>query len=99
MFRNYLKIAWRNIVKNKAHSFINISGLAVGIACSLLILLWVQNELDMDAWHKNGPGIYAVYQRSHTDHKDDAAYGTPALIAGEVKKVIPDVQYATQWHG
>ena len=42
MFKNYLKIAWRNIVKNKAHSFINISGLAVGIACSLLILLWVK---------------------------------------------------------
>jgi len=96
MFRNYLKIAWRNIVRNKAHSFINISGLAVGIACSLLILLWVQNELDMDAWHKNGPQIYDVYERTHVDHKDAASYGTPALIAGEVKKVIPDVQYATQ---
>jgi len=96
MFKNYLKIAWRNIVKNKAHSLINISGLAVGIACSLLILLWVQNELDMDAWHKNGPRIYDVYERTHVDHKDDASYGTPALIAGEVKKIIPDVQCATQ---
>ncbi len=96
MFKNYLKMAWRNIVKNKAHSFINISGLAVGIACSLLILLWVQNELDMDAWHKNGPQIYDVYERTHVDHKNSASYGTPALIAGEVKNVIPDVQYATQ---
>ena len=96
MFKNYLKIAWRNLVKNKAHSFINISGLAVGIACSLLILLWVQNELDMDAWHKNGPRIYTVYQRSHADHKDQAGYGTPAHMADEMKKVIPDVQYATQ---
>ncbi len=96
MFKNYLKIAWRNIARNKAHSFINISGLAVGIACGLLILLWVQNELDMDAWHKNGPRIYDVYERTHVDHKDDASYGTPALIAGEVKKVIPEVQYATQ---
>jgi putative ABC transport system permease protein len=96
MFKNYFKIAWRNIVRNKAHSFINISGLAVGIACSLLILLWVQNELDMDAWHKNGPRIYDVYERTHFDHKDEASYGTPALIAGEVRKVIPDVLYATQ---
>lgn len=96
MFRNYLKIAWRNIVRNKAHSFINISGLAVGIACSLLILLWVQNEQDMDAWHKNGPQIYAIYERSHADHKDQAGYGTPAHMADEIKKVIPDVQYATQ---
>ncbi|HZY38349.1 MAG TPA: ABC transporter permease [Mucilaginibacter sp.] len=96
MFKNYFKIAWRTIVRNKAHSFINISGLAVGIACSLLILLWVQNERDMDAWHKNGPRIYDVYERTHVDHQDAASYGTPALIAGEVKRVIPDVQYATQ---
>jgi putative ABC transport system permease protein len=96
MFKNYLKIAWRTIARNKAHSLINISGLAVGIACSLLILLWVQNEMEMDAWHKNGPQIYSVYQRSHGDHKDQAGYGTPAHMADEMKKVIPDVQYATQ---
>lgn len=96
MFRNYLKIASRNIIRNKAHSLINISGLAVGIACSLLILLWVQNEIEMDAWHKNGPRIYGVYERSHRDHKDQAGYGTPAHLADELKKVIPDVQYATQ---
>jgi len=96
MFKSYLTIAWRNIIRNKAHSLINISGLAVGIACSLLILLWVQNELSMDAWHKNGPRIYDVYQRSHRDHKDQAGYGTPAHLADELKKVIPDVLYATQ---
>jgi len=95
MFRNYVKIAWRTITRNKTHSLINISGLAVGIACSLLILLWVQNEIEMDAWHKNGPQIYAVYQRSHGDHKDLAGYGTPAHMADEMKKVIPDVLYAT----
>jgi len=55
-----------------------------------------ENELDIDAWHKNGPRIYDVYERIHFNHKDEASYGTPALIAGEVKKVIPDVQYATQ---
>ncbi|MGZ3873289.1 MAG: helix-turn-helix domain-containing protein, partial [Mucilaginibacter sp.] len=44
MFRNYLKVAWRNLVKNKTHSVINIAGLSVGLACSSLILLWVQNE-------------------------------------------------------
>jgi len=50
----------------------------------------------MDAWHKNGPRIYAVYQRSHADHKDQAGYATPAHMADEMKKVIPDVLYATQ---
>jgi ABC-type antimicrobial peptide transport system permease subunit len=96
MFRNYLKVAWRNIIRNKAHSLINISGLAVGVACSLLILLWVQNELSIDAWHKNGMQIFGVYQRSYGDHKAQAGYGTPAHLADEIKKVIPDVQYATQ---
>jgi putative ABC transport system permease protein len=96
MIKNYLKVAWRNIIRNNAHSLINISGLAVGIACSLLILLWVQNELSMDAWHKNGPQIYGVYEREHADHKDRAGYGTPAHLADEIKKVIPGVQYATQ---
>jgi putative ABC transport system permease protein len=96
MFKNYLKVAWRTIVRNKAHSLINISGLAVGIACSLLILLWVQNELSIDAWHKNGPQIFGVYERSYTDHKAEAGYGTPAHLADEMKKVIPEVQYTTQ---
>jgi putative ABC transport system permease protein len=96
MIKNYFKTAWRNLSRNRAHSVINISGLAIGISCSLLILLWVQNELSMDAWHKNGPQIYAIYERSHADHKDQAGYGTPAHLADEMKKVIPDVQYATQ---
>ncbi|MDB5131017.1 MAG: macB 22 [Mucilaginibacter sp.] len=96
MFKNYLKVAWRTIARNKAHSLINISGLAVGIACSLLILLWVQNELDMDAWHKNGPQLYAVYERMYFGHKASASYGTPSRTADEMKKVFPEVQYATQ---
>ncbi|MCP4727945.1 MAG: ABC transporter permease, partial [bacterium] len=45
MFKNYLKIAFRNILKHKGYSFINISGLAAGMACCLLMLLWVQDEL------------------------------------------------------
>ena len=47
MFKNYLKIAWRNIVRHKGYSFINIFGLAVGIACCMLIIVWVQNELEL----------------------------------------------------
>jgi ABC-type antimicrobial peptide transport system permease subunit/AraC-like DNA-binding protein len=96
MFKNYLKVAWRTIIRNKAHSLINISGLAVGIACSLLILLWVQSELDTDAWHKNGPQIYAVYERMYFGHKASASYGTPSPTADEMKKVFPDIQCATQ---
>ena len=48
MIKNYLKIAIRNLGKNKVHTFINITGLSVGLACSLLILLWVQNEQSIE---------------------------------------------------
>jgi len=95
MIKNYFKIAWRNLVKNKAHSFINIAGLSVGLACSLLILLWVQSELAIDAFHKNGGRLYRVYERLYYDNKIDGQYFTPGLLAEQLKKEIPEVQYST----
>jgi putative ABC transport system permease protein len=60
MFRNYLKVAFRNIRRNKLFSGINILGLAVGMACSIFILLWVQHERSYDKFHKNGANIYRL---------------------------------------
>ena len=60
MFKNYLKIAIRSILRHKAYSIINISGLAIGMASSILILLWVQNELSYDRWHKHSKQIYRI---------------------------------------
>ncbi|HEY5326953.1 MAG TPA: ABC transporter permease, partial [Mucilaginibacter sp.] len=97
MIRNYLKTAWRNLWKNKAFSVINILGLALGLSCSLLILLWVQNELDIDAFHANDKQLYTIYERSYYDHKLHGMYGTPAVLAEELKKVIPDIRYATNF--
>ncbi len=94
MLRNYFKTAWRNLVKNKVHSFINIAGLSVGIACSLFILLWVQNELSVDAFHKNGARLYKVYEREYYNHNIDGNYDTPGLLADELKKTIPEVEDA-----
>ena len=94
MFRNYFKTAWRNLVKNKVHSFINIVGLSIGIACSLLILLWVQNELSIDAFHKNGERLYKVYEREYYTNNVVGDYDTPGLLADELKKVIPEVEDA-----
>ncbi|MEO8416297.1 MAG: ABC transporter permease [Ginsengibacter sp.] len=95
MIKNYFKIAWRNLVKNKVHSFINIAGLSVGLACSLLILLWVQNELSVDSFHKNGSRLYKVYEREYYKDHIDGNYDTPGPLAEELKKVIPEVQDAT----
>ncbi len=60
MFRNYLKIALRSVLKHKAYSIINISGLAIGMASCILILLWVQNELSYDKWHAHAKRIYRI---------------------------------------
>src|SRR5713226_10512007 len=60
MLRNYFKIAFRNIVRHKAFAAINIAGLVIGMACSIFILLWVQNELSYDKFHKNAATIYRI---------------------------------------
>ena len=62
MIKNYLKVAWRNILRNKATSFINISGLAVGMAVAMLIGLWIWDELSYDKYHKNYDSIVQVMQ-------------------------------------
>ncbi len=94
MLKNYFKTAWRNVVKNKAHSLINIAGLSVGLACSLLMLLWVQNELRIDAFHMNGERLYKVYAREYYNHNIDGNYDTPGPLADELKKVIPEIEDA-----
>lgn len=94
MIKNYLKVAWRNLSKNKVHTFINIAGLSVGLACSLLILLWVQDERSVDAYHKNGDRLYKVYEREYYDNKVEGNYDTPAPMGDELKKVLPEVEYA-----
>ena len=60
MFSNYIKIAIRNILHHKVYSIINIAGLSVGMACSILILLWVQYELSFDRYHENADRIYRL---------------------------------------
>src|ERR1700712_2935255 len=60
MIKNYIKTAWRNLLKNKLYSFINIAGLTVGLAIGILILLWVQDELSFDSFHKQTANIYRL---------------------------------------
>ena len=62
MIKNYLKTAWRNLIKNKFSSLINIGGLAVGMAVVMLIGLWIYDELSFDSYHKNHDHIAQVIQ-------------------------------------
>ncbi|GEP97092.1 ABC transporter permease [Chitinophaga cymbidii] len=95
MIKNYFLVAWRNIVRNKVFSTINILGLALGLACSLLILLWVQDELKVDGFHATGDRLYQVYVRQAYDGKVGAGYTTQGLLADELKREIPEVEYAS----
>src|SRR5882757_8480043 len=63
MIKNYLKIAWRNLIKNKVSSFINIGGLAVGMAVAMLIGLWIWDELSFNKYHQNYDRIAQVVTR------------------------------------
>jgi len=94
MLKNYLKIALRNLLRHKAFSAINIVGLALGMACSLLIMLWVQDEKAVDGFHVNGKQLFQVYEREHNEGRIEAGYATQGLLAEELKRVIPEVQYA-----
>lgn len=64
MFRNYFKIAFRNLQRNKIYSFINIAGLSIGLACAMLILLYVKDEVSYDRFHKNVNNIYRIVTQS-----------------------------------
>jgi putative ABC transport system permease protein len=60
MFKNYFKIAWRNLWKNKFYSLVNITGLAIGLSVGIMILLWVQDEFSYDSFHTNADNIYKI---------------------------------------
>jgi hypothetical protein len=72
-------------------------GLTLGLTCSLLIMLWVKDEYNVDAFHKNGPRLYSVFERQNHDGQWYAFHGTPALMADEMKRVLPEVQNATNY--
>jgi ABC-type antimicrobial peptide transport system permease subunit len=95
MLKNYFGPGWRAIKNNKAFSLINILGLALGLTCSLLIFLWVQDERSMDHFHANGDRLYTVFERVYTDGKINAGYNTPGPLAPELKKIIPEIEYAS----
>jgi len=69
MFKNYFKTAFRNLARNKVYSFINIAGLSIGLACAMLIMLYVKDEVSFDRFHKNINNIYRIAAKSEHDGK------------------------------
>lgn len=92
MFANYLKIAWRNLMKNKTFSFINIFGLAIGLTCCMLIALYIHNELSYDSYHKNISRLYQVGTTFVKNGKpEDHAANTPAGMGRLMQQEFPEI--------
>jgi len=97
MFRNYWNVAIRNLWKNKVFSGINIVGLAVGIAGTALILLWVQYELSIDQFHIKKDRLYFAFNREVFDGKMQCWNSTPQAMAQTLKKEYPDIKEASHY--
>jgi putative ABC transport system permease protein len=98
MIKNYLKIAWRNLMKNKTFSFINIAGLSIGMAACLLVLQYVSFELNYDQFNKNAADIYRVvndrYQNGKLIQHGTITY---SAIGKAMKDDYPEVVNYTRW--
>lgn len=92
MLLNYLKIAFRNLLRHKVFSLINIFGLALGMTCSILIVLWVQDELSFDRFHKNTDDLVRIISVQHYPGSDDLVTqsGTGMIVPSMVKE-LPEV--------
>ncbi|WP_353719221.1 ABC transporter permease [Dyadobacter sp. 676] len=95
MIQNYFKIAFRNLLKSKTFSAVNIMGLALGMACSLAILLWIRDERGVDAFHANKDQLYRIYMREYFSGKVQGVIWTPGPLAEELKKSVPEIEMTT----
>jgi putative ABC transport system permease protein len=99
MIKNFFKVAFRNLWRQKGYSFLNIAGLAIGMACSLLILLWIRDEEAVNNFHTKGDRLYSVYERQYYDGKIQSGHYTPGVLPDEMKKVLPDVEMSSGFDG
>ncbi len=91
MFRNFIKVAIRNIFRHRGFSFINILGLAIGMACCILILMWVQHELSYDRFHENADNIYRVVEMQQQSGEPFPVAVTPAPMGPAMQEDFPEV--------
>jgi putative ABC transport system permease protein len=91
MFRNYFKSALRNLWKNKIYSFLNIFGLATGIACAGLIFLWVEDEVNYDTTYIKKDWLYKIRTNQTFDGKTRTFDSSPGLLAAALKTDIPGI--------
>ena len=95
MLRNYWKIAWRSLVKDRQFSFLNLVGLSVGMACALLIGLWVMDELRMEKYNPNDDRLYQVMTNNKTSNGLQTGMYTPGILAKALRTEFPEIEDAS----
>ena len=95
MLKNYLKIAVRKLAQNKVYSIINVSGLAVGMACAILVASFIREELSYDKFHRNAERIYRVTASTRAE-KIPGWIGTPALLGPALQQKFPEIESYTR---
>ncbi|MEQ9301449.1 MAG: FtsX-like permease family protein [Cyclobacteriaceae bacterium] len=90
MLRNYFKITYRNLFRQKVYSFLNISGLAIGLACSILIFLYVSDELSYDRFHEKSERIYRVLERFESEGNGEHSASLPFPTGPTLQQEFPD---------
>lgn len=101
MFSNYFKLAWRNLLKNRLYSLLNITGLAVGLAAGALVLLWVSDELSYNKFHSNLSDIHAILQNQTRGGETFTFQSTPGPLSEALRTEVPEIKRAahTTWQG
>lgn len=96
MFKSYVKIAWRNLMKNKVFSFINIVGLCAGLVCCMLISLYILNETSYDRYQKNADDIYQVGTTFVMQGQENKTANSPAPLVAAMQQEFPEVELTTR---
>lgn len=94
MFKSYMTMALRAMVKHKGYSLLNVSGLAVGLACSFFIFLWIQHELNIDRFHEKGDQLYQVKINSHSGNRVTTWSNVPYPLAEAITSTYPEADHA-----
>lgn len=94
MLKNYLKVAWRNLIKDRRFAILNLIGLSTGLACALLIYVWVQDELRIDKFHKKDATLFQVLENRVQASGIWTAKSSPVPMPAALKRDMPEVEYA-----
>jgi predicted permease len=99
MFKNYFKVTFRNLWKNKTYSFLNIFGLCIGITCAGFIFLWVEDELNYNRYNKKIDRLYQVMENQPYERKIYTFQATPGLLAQAMQEEIPGIKNVCRFSG